>query len=226
MIEKKCLLSLISFAGLMLICFLSMHLMQLFNISYWIGVSIGGGIVLICLILFIATKGKNLILNIFIIIFNAASAGLSLSSLFVYLGEFPLIWHTAILFAILCLLFYIYCLLAKLKFFQQHYIISLLIYFMIILVANIIALCFSPLKIFILAILSLILLFSFLVSLVLFAKSTKKHIKNLTKCSFAVLIVVLIVLIILMEGDVDLDLAGAGGADSKNKKVNPYSFSW
>ena len=97
---------------------------------------------------------------------------------------------------------------------------------MIILVANIIALCFSPLKIFILAILSLVLLFAFLVSLVMFAKSIKKHVKNLTKCSFAVIIVVLIVLVILMEGDVDLDLSGIGGADSRNKKVNPYSFGW
>ena len=224
MIEKKCLISLLYFILTLFLSFATMHIMELFTVSKLVGVGISAGLIVIACILYFTLHEKNSKIFPFVIILNALASGFALSSLFVYLEAFPLIWHTVILFAVFSFLFYLYCLLARIIFFQKHFIICIALYFILILAAAITCIALTSSPVFIVAALMSIVFLAFLISLVKKAFLEKEHMENIAKCSFVVLIVLFIVLIIISEGDADFD-AFAGEIDTRKKKYNPYSFA-
>ncbi|MDE6373922.1 MAG: hypothetical protein K2L72_05415, partial [Clostridia bacterium] len=127
MITKKCALTLGGFALTLIICFVTMHVMELFTLSKWVGVGVAGGLFLIMLIIAVVGRHSN-VLPFFIIPINAIGDGLALSSLFVFMGKYPRIWETASIFGALMLAFFIYCLLTNIRFVRNHFIISMLVY--------------------------------------------------------------------------------------------------
>ena len=226
MITKKCALSLGGFALTMLICFAVMHLMSLFTLSKWVGVSVAIGVFAVMLIVAIVCR-KNKYVPFIIIPLNAIGDGLALSSLYVYLGSYPAIWETAIVFGGLCFMLFSYCLLTNIPFFRNHFIISMLIYFFIILAALITCAVLIHSKIFPLALMGMIPFTAFFISLATKAENSLTHVGHLSTCSFAALIVIIIVvLLIISQGD---GLDGASGdiggfGKGRKPKCNPYDF--
>lgn len=234
MITKKCALSFGGFALTMLICFITMYVMSLFTLSKWVGVSAGIGVFAVMLIFAIVYK-KNKLLPFIIIPLNAIGDGLALSSLYVYLGAYPAIWETAVLLGALLFAMLLYCALTDIAFFRDHYVISMIVYCVLLIVILIIVGTVGdtgkqhPQLIF-LAALSLIPFFAFFISLATKAENAAKHIRNLSYCSFAALILIIIaVIIVISQGD-GLDGLGDGmgsgidGAVGTRRKRNPYDF--
>lgn len=202
--------------------------MLIFDLNKWIGVGVGGGIFVFMLCLFFIFKKCTVFCYITIIV-NALASGVAASSMFVHLGYAPPLWHSALLFVALCALFYLYCLLGNLTFFKNHYVISLLIFLLLIIASAITAACVSPLYIFKLALLALIPFIAYLVTLVIPAANYDKHLKNITGSSFAALIiVVIVVLIVLSQGEALDGISDTGGdilsAGNKKDKRNPYDY--
>lgn len=227
MFTKKCALSLGGFALTMLLCFISMHIMSLFNVSKWVGVGCGGGIFVIMLVLAVVFR-KNKTLPYIIIPVNAIGDGLAVSSLFVYLGSFPAVWETAVVFAGLCLLLFLYCLLTNVPFFRNHFVISMLAYIAVILAGLITGAVLTESNAFYLALLSLIPFIAFFITTAARASDVAEHVKNSAYCSFAALIlIIIVVLVIISQGD-GLDGLGGGidGDIAKGAKPgrNPYDF--
>lgn len=222
MFNKKKLLSLSAFAMTLSLCLVSMHIMSLFTIPYWLGVTIALGIFCIMLILLIALR-KNKIMHCLVIPVNAIASGIALSSMYVYLESFPLVWQSACVFAALIVAFAVYCLLANIPFFNNHYVVCIAIYLLLLITAAALGMVFSDIIPFSLAMVELIPVISYLISLVLPSKDGTDHIKNLAYCSFAAFIfVIFAVLAVITQGDA-LDSLVPTGSD-KNKNKNPYGF--
>ena len=234
MITKKCALSLGGFAITMLICFITMHVMSLVTVSKWVGVGTGIGIFAVMLVFAIVFR-KNKLLPFIIIPINAIGDGLALSSLYVYLGSYPQIWETAALFGALLFAMLLYCALTNVQFFRDHFVISMIVYCILLIVILIIVGTVGdtgkqhPQLIF-LAALSLIPFIAFFISLATKAENSLKHVKNMSYCSFAALILIIIaVIIVISQGD-GLDGLGDGigggvdGAVGTTRKRNPYDF--
>ncbi|MDE7379557.1 MAG: hypothetical protein K2N14_00765 [Clostridia bacterium] len=235
MITKKCAQSFIGFAVTMLICYITMYLMSFFTLSKWVGVSIGVGVFAVMLILALVFR-KNKLLPFIIIPINSIGDGLALSSLYVYLGAYPAIWETAVLFGALLLAMLLYCILTNVPYFRNHFIISMITYCVAIIVILITVTVVGvsenyPPQIFYLAFMSLIPFIAFFISLAIKADSTVTHVRNMSRCSFAALIVILIVVIIIISQGDGLDGLGdgiGGGADgttAARRKRNPYDFT-
>lgn len=236
MITKKSLLSIIALAITLILMFTFMHLMSLFRVSKWVGVGVGFGVMAVMLILLIVFRDKKFKsklnpVHVTAVFVNGAASGVALSSLFVYLGGFPYLWHSACAVAITVALIFIYCGAANARFVQRHYIISLIIYSVLLIAAVITAIVltveFSFVVVLILVAIALIPLIAFLISLPMDASDSKEHIKHIAYCSLAALaLVVIVVFLIISQGD-GLDLSGidggAGGSVSKTRH-NPYDY--
>ena len=223
MIEKKCLMSFGCFVLVLLICLVAMHIMQLFAVSKWVGICIGGGIIILTCVLYFTLRKNNSYMNYVILVFNSIAGGIIISSLFVYLGQFPEIWQTVLLFVFLCILFFLYCLCTKLVFFQKHYIISMILYFALLLIGGILGLVLTDNVIYPLALILLSIFLAYLISLVMKALFEEEHLENIVQCSFVVICVLFVVLLIISESDAVFD--GTGFDVNNNKKnYNPYSF--
>ena len=226
MITKKCALSIGGFAITLLICFITMHVMSLFTLSKWVGVGTGGGIFVIMLIFAVIFR-KNKLLPFFILPINAIGDGLALSSLYVYLGAYPAVWETAIVFGGLCILLILYCLMTNIPFFRNHFIISMILYFCIILAALIACAVLIKSKIFPLALMGMIPFTAFFITLATKAENSLVHVRHLSTCSFAALIVIIIVVLIIISQGSGLDGAGGdigGFGKGARPKRNPYDF--
>lgn len=229
MITKKCAVSFIICSISLLLAFAAVHFMSLFTVSKWLGVTVGGSAFVACLVLYFVFRKKWHLLPLCIISIASIATGITLSSLFVYVGVYPPIWQTAVLYACFVALFFLYCLCTHLSFVRAHGNISLAIYAIILITAGILLLVFLKRAIFILASVSLITLISFLISLPLDADDEEDHIKNLVFCSFGFLIItILVVLIVISQGDgldgIDFGGGGGGVGTSKRKKTYDYLY--
>ena len=227
MITRKCALTLGGFALTMLICFITMHVMSLFTLSKWVGVGTGSGVFVIMLIFAVIFR-KNNLLPFFIIPINAIGDGLALSSLYVYLGAYPAVWESAVVFGGLCFILFLYCLLTNIPFFRNHFIISMLLYFCILLTALITCAVLIKSKIFPLALMGMIPFTAFFISLATKAENTLSHVRHLSACSFAALIVIIVVVLVIISQGSGLDGVGDGlggvSEKGKNPKRNTYAF--
>lgn len=225
MITKKCFVSLLTFSLTLLICFVSMHIMQLFTVSKYTGVITGLVISIVTFILLLKFK-KYKFYNHLVILTNAIASGLALSSLFVYLGTFPQIWHSAILFAVLVVLFYLYNLFCNLSFFKRHYILCIIIFCILIIAGFLTGFILTNSPVSILACLCVIPFISFLSSTITSAQNKNKHMNNIAFCSFSALIIVsIVVLIIISEGEALDGLTGDTiSIGSANNIKNPYVY--
>lgn len=224
MISQKCRISLYSFIVTMVLLVSAMNAMSLFPVSEWIGVSIGGAAFVIMLIILIASV-KRLIPHVVALFVNATASGIAASSLFVYLGAFPEIWHTYALVTAFGALFALYCLLANIGFLKRHYIISMLIFVAVVSAANIALAVMTEHPVFKLSLLCLIPFIFFLFTVISNADDGIAQIKIVAYCSFAVLIlVVFVVLVIISEGDAASGLDGIGDFAPSRKRDNPYGY--
>lgn len=225
MITKKCAVSLGYFSLTLLLCFTALHILQIFDISKWVGVSVGLATFVVTLVLMIAFHKKPFIKYIVIPV-NAIASGVAMSSLFVYLQAYPEIWQTAALFFALCLLYYIYCILSRFEFFQNHYIICILLCTVVLVAVGSVCLGMNYGIIFALALLCVIPFIAALIALVMVAADVPALISNISYTSVAALfIVALVVLVIISEGEALEALDGdfGGGGHSSNRR-NPYDF--
>ena len=229
MLNKKCLITLGLFSFTLLLGCFSLHLMQFFSVSKWVGVSIASGIFVVMLVLTIAFR-KHFFMSYIAIPINAFANGIASSSLFVYLDEFPKLWHTAVLFVALCFLFYLYCVLTKFSYVQNHFVINIAMYVLILLAVGITCYVVVGSAVFALALLCLIPFLAYLLLLVSKCKNLSEHIKFASYCSFAVLILVIFAVIVVLSQGEALDGidGGGGGTDGgkkkKNNLYNPYDY--
>lgn len=226
--NKKTLTSLGLFGATTTIAFAVMHIMSLFDVSKWVGVSVGIALFAIMLVLIIVFK-KHTSVKLAALFVNAVADGLASSSLFVHLGKFPALAQSAELFAVLVGIFALYCLLTYIPFARKHYIISMIAYAVTVVAMAIVALVFaekSTAAIFSLALLHMIIFIAFFVSLAVEAGDMSEHIKNITYCSFAGLIVVLIAVLIVLSDGGDFTPGDVGIFDGgRSKRRNPYNFT-
>ena len=227
MINRKCLATVGLLSLTLLLGFISLYIMGLFTVSKWIGVSVAAGIFIVMAILTIIFRKRKFISYIVIPV-NGLANGIAVSSLFVYLDKFPEIWHTSLLFVALCFLFYIYCILTRFSFFQNHFVICICLYTLILLAVGITCLVVVGNTIFALALLCLIPFFAFLLLLVSKSRNFFELLKSGVYSSFAVLaLIILVVILVLSQGEA-LDGLGDGldasfGGSVKNTN-NPYDY--
>lgn len=234
MITKKCLVSFIICGISLLLAFAAVHFMSLFTVSKWLGVTVGGSALCISLVLYFVLRKKLRVLPYCIIFIASIATGITISSLFVYVGGYPSIRQTAVLYACFMAAFLLYCLLMYLPFCRKHCVIALWLYAIALFVTGILLLVFLKWKIFILALIGLITLIAFLISLPLDAYDEKDHVHHLVYCSFGFLIItIVVVLIVLSQGEgldgFDFGGGGSGGgfATTKRKKSRePLYKEW
>lgn len=229
-VSKKCLISLAGFAITLLLTFAAMHVMQLFNFTYVIGVSVGAGILIFMLIMLIVLR-KNLTLSLTLptILINALACGIALSSMYEYLGAYPALWQSCAVFAALIALFGLYCLLTGLTFFQSHYVICEIALVVLAAASIILGMIFSDLTAFSLAATGFIPFIASLIAMTMRSHNFTEHVKNIACCSFAVLaLVIFVVLAVITQGDgLDgLSAVGSTGASGKKEKelLNVYDY--
>lgn len=228
MITKKSAVSLALFSISMLLMLAAVQFMSLFTLSEWVGVGTGGGVLLISFLIYCLVRKKPRWLSLLIIVISSLATGITISSLFAPSGHYPKLWQSALLYACLVALFYIYCLCTNLSFLRNHCNISILIYSVILLAAGILLFVFFRYAIFLLALMSLIPFIAFLISLPLKANGIDGHIGILALCSFGFLITaVIVVLLVLSDGEALNSLDGAdfgGGISVSPKRKNPYDY--
>lgn len=230
-LNKKCLISLGGLAITLILGFSAMHVMQLFYLDHWVGVSIGISLLVFMLIMFIILrKSITMPLTLTAIPLNAIASGIALSSMYEYLGDYPAIWQSCAVFAALVILFMLYGLLTNLSFFQNHYVICEIALVILAATSVVLGMIFSDLITFSLAAISLIPFIAMLVTMTMRSSDVVEHIKNIACCSFAVLAIVIIaVLTVITQGD-GLDGFGDGielfGGGNKKKKefLNVYDY--
>ena len=229
MITKKCATSFGVFALSVVIVAVATEIMSFFTLSKWVGVSVGGGlfaVMLILCIIFRKVKG----VGVCAIPVNAMAGGIAVSSYYVHIGGFPRLWEIAVAVAVLLLMFLIYCLLTNVAFFRNHFVLCIFLYICVILAAGIVGAVLTDSKIFTFALFCSIPFTAFIVSLAIGAKDGAEHFKNLTVCSFAALILVIIaVLAVISEGDGldgigDAFTGGTGSGKGGVQKRNPYDY--
>lgn len=226
MITRKCSVSFGYFAITMLLLLAAAHVMNLFTVSEWLGVSVGSAIFIISGTLRLTLKKRHIILPI-VILLNAVADGITLSSLFVHIKISYFIIESVLVFVGFMFLFHLYCLLAYTKFFQNHYKISLALFSVLIIAADIVCLVLLKNFAFYISLFCFIPFIGFLISLSKIAYDKGEQTKNVSNCSFAILlIIIIVVMIFLSEGeildgaDADPNMIGSGGW----MKRNPYEY--
>ena len=224
--NKKSLLSLLLFAASTVLSFATIHIMSLFDISKWVGVSVGIALLVVMLVLVLIFK-KHMAVKITALVVNSIADGLAISSLFVHFGAFPHVWQSVAAFAALVGAFVLYMLLTYIPFTRRHYIISMAIYALIVLGVFLTVMLTTKKAcagIFALALIYYIVFISYFVSLALSASDLPEHISHISYASFyALAVVIIVVLIILSDGNFDAtpDFVGFNGG---SKKRNPYAL--
>ena len=226
---KKSLCSFVTFALASAICLISMHLMLLASVNQYVGVGVGGGILLVAFICFLIFSRKHKdspFIPVFLPIASVA-CGLAISSLYIYLGAPPTVVESLCVWGAYLVLFLFYCLLTYIPFFRWHPYICITIYGLLVLAGGIVGICLSSPFIFSLALLIFILFISCLASLVASSHDIREHNFYLAWFYFmAMFIIVLIVLVVISGGDGadGLDLSPSGGTGYRRTKKNPYDF--
>ena len=223
---KKCLRSFIVYVLLSAICLGSMHLMLLFQVNKYVGVSVGGGMLALSLVLFIIFYKKKIRNVSYCILFvNAIGCGFAISSLYVYLGSAPRVFYTACIWGTYVVLFLAYCLLAHTSLFKRFPRICLAVYGLIILVAGIVGIILSSTIVFSLALMMFILFIAFLATIIVPSANISEHNNILALVSFVGLfIIIIVVIIVISEGD-GLDGLDFTPSDKvKGRSKNPYDF--
>ena len=224
--NKKCSLTYAAFALSLLLTFAAMYFMSIFRVSKWVGVSVGGGVLVVSLVLLLIYRKKKAA-YFAVIPVNGLASGIALSSLFVYLGGYPFLWQTASVFGALNVLFLLYCLCTNFSFVRGHYVVTLVVFSALLIGAGIAGVVLSSQIVFGLVLLSLIPTIAFLMVLPAAAKNPFEQIKNITYASFSALIVVIIVvLIVISEGDGLDGFSGGDGSTAKaiKEKYNPFDY--
>lgn len=205
---------------------ITMHLMLLADVDKYVGVGVGGGIMVANVILSFAVKSVKI--KPFVLALNAIACGFAISSLYVHLGYVPQIWQSAAIWATFTALFVMYCLIVNIEAIKYHPVISLIVYLLLVLVPVIICAALIDKFPFSLALLAFVPFAAFLITTAMRAKDVKAHLFNITCTSFAALvIVIIIVLVVISEGEIadGLDFPiGGDGSTLKKKRVNPYDF--
>lgn len=212
------------------ICLISMHLMLLADVNKYVGVSIGGGILITSFVLYmIFRKTKNLKGSIFLFIFaSAIGCGLAISSLYTYIGTAPAIKYSLYIWCAYAILFLSYCLLTNIPLFKRFPRICLVIYGLIVLTGDVVGIIISSKIIFSLTLMMFILFIAYLATILAHSSNYAEHNNTLALVSFVGLFfVVIIVLLVISEGDgldgIDFDAGGGRGSRRDNKR-NPYGF--
>ena len=223
---KKCLISFLIYAAFSAVMLISMHLMLLADVNKYVGVGVGGGIMVAAVILSFAVKSGKV--KPFVLTLNSIACGVAISSLYVHLGYVPQIWQSAAIWAAFMALFATYCLIVNIEVIKYHPVISLIVYLLLIIVPLIICAALIDKFPFSLALLAFVPFGSFLITTAMRAMDVKAHMHNIACTSFAALVIVIIVvLIVISEGEIadglDFPIGGDGGS-LKRKKVNPYDF--
>ncbi len=207
--------------------FIGLTVFGYFRLNKWVGVGVGGGIMLLCLIIALTVKKKAYLP---VILFNSLAVGIAISSLYTYLGNFPPSLHTALAAAGNALLFGLYCILSRTKLLKRHPIICGIVFLCLVLGLEITgAVLISP-KVFGFALFLFLNLASHVIALSSVAENPDDLIKKLAVGSFAVLaLTIFIVIVIISEGD---GLDGLGDAfdapsisSSSKKKKDPFAFT-
>ncbi|MGN0805762.1 MAG: hypothetical protein ACI4MC_01880 [Candidatus Coproplasma sp.] len=207
--------------------FASLTVFSLFEASKYIGLSIGIGIIVISAVIALTLKKSAYIP---VIIANSTAVGIAISSLYNHFEFFPPVWQSALVALGTLMLFGIFCLLTKTPSFAKHHIVCGIIYLLIVLTAEILLTVFVSPYVFGFALFLFMTLASHLLTLSARAKDSDMLIRNLTVCSFTVLLLALIIVfVIITEGD-GAELAEAfvpDNSSAKRKKtyqINPYIF--
>lgn len=225
MITKKCLVSFVAFATTLLLSLAFLCVMSLFSVSKWIGVSVGWGIFFVMLVANIVFFKHKIVYYISVII-NAIASGITMSSLFVYIGVFPSILHVVIIFISFCALFYLYCVLARIPFVARHYILFMILYCTLVIVAGSVVCIFCGKTILFTLIMCFIPFLSYFITLVIHAKNFQKNMRNCAFASFSALaLVIIVVSLIISEGNFFDGFAPDIESSWKNRKDrNPYEY--
>lgn len=228
--NKKSLLSLLLFAASMVLSFGTMYLMSLFDISKWVGVTLGFVLFLIMFVLVLSFR-KHLGINIAALVINPIADGLAISSLFVHMGAYPPFWQTAVSFAVLLGSYLFYLILSYIPFTRRHYIISMVCYIALV-IGVFLSVTLTAKKmlmgVFALTMIYFIVFIAYFVTLAVAAYDIPEHITHMSYCSFVALaLVIIVVLIVISQGDCGdgCDCGGGGGGlGGKDKKRNPYAL--
>lgn len=232
--NKKSLLSLLLFAASTVLSFTTVHIMPLLTTNKWVGVSTA---IPMFLVMFTALLIISKMIEKFAkaaryvaLAVNAIADGMAISSLFMHFGMFPAIWQTVLSAAGLIGLFALYLAITYIPFARKHYIISMVIYALMIIVA-ISAWCGTATQstkaMSVLTILYMIVFVAFFIPLADNAHCAEEHVKTVAYFSFAGLLVAVIVLAIISDDGGDLPLDGLACVDGSGsaKKRNPYAYA-
>ena len=230
---RKALCSFITYALISAICLVSMHLMLLADVNKYVGVGVGGGVLVAAFILlnvFFRERQESRLILLFLPIAGIA-CGIAISSLYVYLGTAPSIVYSLCIWGAYVVLFLIYCLLAYIPFFRQHPYICLTIYGLFVLAGGIVGICLSSTVIFSLVLLLFLLFISCLTTLVAESKNHREQNYYLAMFYFmAMFLIVTIVLLVISscDGCDSCDCGGGcdgcGGSGYYTTKKNPYDY--
>lgn len=225
-LNSKRLIVFISCVVSVVLAFTGLAIFSLFDINQWVGVGIGGGVIIVCAVLAIAVKKAAYIP---VIIVNALAFGIAISSMYTHFGYFPPAWQTALVTVGTILLFGVFCLLSKTPLFKNHCVICTAVYLICVLAAEILLTIFVSAYLFGFALFLYLTLASHVIVLTVKVKDFDDLVANLAACSFTVLIIaVIVVIIVITQGDgadgVGDFLSGAAPSKSKTKKRDPFNF--
>ncbi len=224
---SKRIIALIMFSLTVLLIFLSLFFMSFFTVNKWVGVGVGGGVFVLSGILFLLLRKKNKqVAEWGAIIVNAIASGIAVSSLFVYLGAFPPVWHLILVTVGTIALYAIYTGLTMLGFFGDHPVIALCIFLAFLLTLEILGAIYLASGAFYYAMILIIPFGAFSGSLIASAKSPEELFTHIAYASFtALILVIFVVLVVISEGDA-LDGVGGGSGDTISKKnKSPYTYT-
>lgn len=233
--SRKCGISLVTYLLFTLVALIAMHAFLYLPVNQWVGVGVGGGMLVVSLIVcFIfrekkkkTKRGKKVsrIVRPAAYIFNALASGFAMSSLFVYLGQSPTLWQSAAVWGALALYFALYCLCTNIPFFQKFSFPCMLVWCLLAYAGVIVGICLVSECVFSLAALLCIPFTAFFVSLSADVADAIEHLKNILYASFGALFVVIIaVLLVLSEGEIADGLDAPSGGTLWRKNYNPYLF--
>lgn len=225
-LNNKRLATLLSCLINVILTFSGFAVFSLFDLNKWTGVGIGGGILIVCAIIAIIVKKKS---YLFVTLINAVAVGIAISSLYTHFNFSPPVWQTALVAIGTAIIFCVFLLLTKTPLFKRHYVICGIVFLTLVLTAEILCMVFVSPYVFGFALFLFMTLAGHVLSLSSSANNFDELIKNLTICSFTVLILaVIIVILIISQGDgadgLGDFLSGASPTRAKRRKLDPYNF--
>lgn len=208
--------------------FAALAVFSLFKINKFVGVGVGTGIIVICAVIALTIKKPSYVP---VIIANSLAVGIAISSMYTHFGFFPPVWQLALVALGTAALFGVFCLFSKTPLFEKHHIVCGIVFLLTVLTAEILLTIFVSPYVFGFALFLFMTLAAHVLTLSARAKDYNMLIRNLTVCSFTVLLLaVLIVIAIITEGDgaeavAELFTASDGKSKpNKTKQFAPYDF--